>query len=308
VITSDHKKGSSYNGMAEMTAGRSTIATHPQRQLGVWRSIRRLHLLNYLALILGALAMVFPFFWMLSTSFKPRGEVMAYPPTLWPQQFTWQNYANVFETLDVGLLYWNTGYVTILKTVLMIYTAALLGYVFGKFRFWGQTPIFYFILFTMIIPFEVYMIPLYQMMVFARIGDSHLALILPHVFSAYAIFLFRQFMFTIPNELIDAARIDSAGEWYIFHRIILPLCGPVLATTISFYFMWNWNDFLWPLIVITSSKKALLPVALAGFVAEHGTDFGLVMAGATLAVIPVLAVFLLLQRYVVQGIALTGLK
>jgi multiple sugar transport system permease protein len=160
----------------------------------------------------------------------------------------------------------------------------------------------------MIIPFEVYVIPLYQMMVAARIGDSHLALIAPHLLSAYAIFLFRQFMFTIPNELIDAARMDSAGEWYIFHRIILPLCVPVLATTVSFYFMWNWNDFLWPLIVITSGEKQMLPVALSSFVTEHGTDYGLVMAGATLAVMPVLIVFLFLQRYVVQGIALTGFK
>jgi ABC-type glycerol-3-phosphate transport system permease component len=205
-------------------------------------------------------------------------------------------------------LYVNTGGVTMVKTIFMLYTASLLGYVFGKFRFWGQEVVFYAILFTMIIPFEVYVIPLYQMMVVARLGDTYSALILPHMLSAYAIFLFRQFMFTIPNELIDAARIDSAGEWYLFHRIILPLCGPVLATTISFYFMWNWNDFLWPLIVITSGKRAMLPVALATFVEQHGTDFGLVMAGATLAVIPVLVIFIALQRYVVQGIALTGLK
>jgi len=267
-----------------------------------------MHLLNYLILIVGAGAMLFPFLWMFSTSFKPRAEIMVFPPTLLPATFTWQNYANVFDKLDITQLYINTGYVTIVKTSLMIYSAALLGYVFGKFRFWGQDFIFYAVLFTMIIPFEVYVIPLYQMMVFAKIGDTYSALILPHMLSAYAIFLFRQFMFTIPNELIDAARIDSAGEWYLFHRIILPLCGPVLATTVSFYFMWNWNDFLWPLIVITSSKRAMLPVALATFVEQHGTDFGMVMAGATLAVIPVILIFIGLQRYVVQGIALTGLK
>ncbi len=274
----------------------------------VWRRIYRLPWISYAFLLFGALLMLFPFAWMLSTSFKPRSEIMLYPPTLIPQQFTLENYVNVFDRLDLGRLYWNTTYVTVVKTFIMIYTAALLGYVFGKFRFWGQEVIFYFILFTMIIPFEVYVIPLYQMMVAARLGDTYGALILPHMLSAYAVFLFRQFMFTIPNELIDAARIDSAGEWYIFHRLILPLCGPVLATTISFYFMWNWNDFLWPLIVISSSKRAMLPVALAGFVEQHGTDFGLVMAGATLSVIPVLLLFVALQRYVVQGIALTGLK
>jgi multiple sugar transport system permease protein len=225
-----------------------------------------------------------------------------------PRRFTVENYTNASARLDMVRLYWNTGYVSVLKTLIMIYTASLLGYIFGKFRFAAQEFIFYLILFTMIIPFEVYVIPLYQMMVTAQLGDTHLALIVPHMFSAYAIFLFRQFMFTIPNELIDAARIDSAGEWYIFHRIILPLCRPVLATTISFYFMWNWNDFLWPLIVITSEEKMMLPVALSSFVTQHGTDYGLVMAGATLAVLPVLIVFIFLQRYVVQGIALTGLK
>ncbi|MCE7987018.1 MAG: carbohydrate ABC transporter permease [Caldilinea sp. CFX5] len=283
-------------------------ASQPERRSTVWHAWQRQPWLNYLALIVGALIMVFPFLWMLSTSFKPRSEIMIFPPTLLPKVFTFENYTNVFDQIHLAQLYWNTTYVTIVKTTLMIYTGALLGYVFGKFHFWGQTPIFYFILFTMIVPFEVYMIPLYQMMVFAQLGNTHTALVLPHIFSAYAIFLFRQFMFTIPNDLIDAARIDSAGEWYIFHRLILPLCGPVLATTISFYFMWNWNDFLWPLIVITTGAKAMLPVALAGFVAEHGTDYGIVMAGATVAVIPVLVVFLVLQRYVVQGIALTGLK
>jgi multiple sugar transport system permease protein len=294
--------------VAQSTAIKRTAAPRLLTPVTLWRRLRRAHLLSYTVLILGALAMLFPFAWMLSTSFKPRSEIMLFPPTLIPEQFTLQNYVNVFDRLNLGRLYWNTLYVTVVKTFVMIYTAALLGYVFGKFRFWGQEPLFYFILFTMIIPFEVYVIPLYQMMVAANLGDTYGALILPHMLSAYAVFLFRQFMFTIPNELIDAARIDSAGEWYIFHRIILPLCGPVLATTVSFYFMWNWNDFLWPLIVITSSRRAMLPVALATFVEQHGTDFGLVMAGATLSVIPVLLLFVALQRYVVQGIALTGLK
>jgi len=294
--------------MTQSTTMRMATASHPARRPALVNWLQAQPWLNYLMLALGALLMVFPFLWMLSTSFKPRSEIMIFPPTLLPKSFALENYWNAFDQIHLARLYWNTLYVTVLKTGLMIYTGALLGYAFGKFHFWGQTPIFYFILFTMIVPFEVYMIPLYQMMVFAQLGNTHTALVLPHIFSAYAIFLFRQFMFTIPNDLIDAARIDSAGEWYIFHRLILPLCGPVLATTVSFYFMWNWNDFLWPLIVITTSAKAMLPVALAGFVAEHGTDYGLVMAGATMAVIPVLVVFLLLQRYVVQGIALTGLK
>jgi ABC-type glycerol-3-phosphate transport system permease component len=266
-------------------------------------------IVNYLIIGLVAATMIFPFLWMLSTSFKPRGEILAFPPTLWPTTFTIQNYTKVFDKLDFVRIYLNTLNVSLIKTALMVYTAVILGYVFAKFRFPGREIVFYLIIFTMILPFEVYMIPLYQMMVGAKLANTHLALIVPHMFSAYAVFLFRQFMFSIPDELLDAARIDGAGEWYIFHRIVLQLSGPVLATTVTFYFMWSWNDFLWPLIVISDGDKQMLPVALAGFVAEFGgSDFGLVMAGNTLASLPVLAVFLVLQRYLVQGIALTGFK
>jgi multiple sugar transport system permease protein len=278
------------------------------------RPLRRLGrewalLLPYLIVGLGALSTLFPFLWMISTSFKPRGEIMAFPPTLWPRTWTLQNYENVFEKLDLVRIYLNTANVSIIKTLLMVYTGILLGYVFAKFRFWGRTPLFYLILFTMILPFEIYMIPLYQMMVDANLANTHLALIVPHVISAYAVFLFRQFMFSLPDELLDAARIDGAGEWYIFHRIVLPLSGPVLATAITFYFMWSWNDFLWPLIVISDGDKQMLPVALASFVAQFGgSDFGLVLAGNSLASLPVLAVFILFQRYLVQGIVLSGFK
>ena len=265
-------------------------------------------MLNYTLLTLGAVAMLFPFLWMVFSSFKPRAEIFAYPPSLWPQTWTLQNYFNVSDLLNVAQVYQNTALVTIIKTILQVYTSALLGYVFGKFRFRGREIIFTFILLTMILPLEIYVLPLYQMIVKWKLADTHAALIIPGIFSAYATFLFRQFMFTIPNDLMDAARIDGAGELYIFHRIILPLCGPVLATTIGFYFMWNWNDFLWPLIVISSSDKQMMAVALSSFVDQHNTDYGLVMAGATLSVVPVLVVFAMVQRYVVRGIALTGLK
>jgi multiple sugar transport system permease protein len=263
---------------------------------------------NYLIVTLAALSMLFPFLWMVLTSFKLRGEIVSFPPTFLPKTWTLENYVDAASRLNVARLYFNTGYVAILKTGIHLYLSLLLGYIFGKLEFRGKEPIFWFILATMILPFEVYMIPLYHMMVGLRIGNSHLALIVPMLFSAYAIFLMRQFMSTIPNELIDAARADGAGEWHIVNRIILPLCKPILATLGSFYFMWNWNDFLWPLIVITTPSKQMLPVALSGFVAEHGLNYGLIMAGATMSVVPVLVVFIIFQRHVVEGIALTGLK
>jgi multiple sugar transport system permease protein len=270
--------------------------------------IRNLYPVNYLVVGLVAASMVLPFLWMVLTSFKERGEILGIPPTFFPKVWTFSNYFDAASRLDIVRVYWNTTYVSVIKTFIQIYFSALLGFIFGKYNFKYKEIIFYFILATMILPFEIYMIPLYRMMAAAKLGDSHLALIIPMMFSAYSTFLMRQFMFTIPNDLLDAARMDGAGEWFIFHRLILPLCKPILATLVTFYFMWNWNDFLWPLIVITSESKAMLPVALSGFVAEHGTDYGLVMAGATMATIPVLAVFLIFQRYVVQGISLTGLK
>lgn len=266
------------------------------------------NLLNYLLLSIGALAMIAPFIWMLSTSFKPQAETITFPPQLLPRQPTLENYVEVFDRLNMARLYWNTAYVAVIKTVINVYTSTLIGYVFGKFQFRGRDVLFYLILSTWIIPFEVYMIPLYVMMVDMNLGDTYWALILPEISSAYAVFLFRQFMFTIPNDLIDAARIDGAGEWRIFHGIILPLARPVVATLVAFYFMWNWNDFLWPLIVLTTSEKYLLPLGLSMLVAEFGSQYGLLMAGASLAIVPVLAIFVAMQRYIIEGIALTGFK
>lgn len=270
--------------------------------------LRKAKLLNYAILAFGAFLMVLPFFWMVSTSFKWPSEAFAFPPTLWPRSPTLTNYLEVFRHLDVSRLYWNTTLVTLTKTLFMLYTGALLGYIFSKFRFWARDAIFFLVISTMVVPFEVYMIPLYQMVVSAKLADTYTALILPYLFSAYAVFLFRQFMFTIPTDLMDAARIDGAGEMYIFHRIILPLCRPVWATLAGFYFMWNWNDFLWPLIVISDQKKQLLSVALATLVPDYITNYGPLMAGAALLIIPTLLVFLAAQRYLTQGIVLSGFK
>jgi multiple sugar transport system permease protein len=274
----------------------------------LWKRLRQAHFLNYLLLIAGAFVMILPFVWMVSTSFKPQSETISFPPRLLPINPTLDNYINVFQRLNIERLYLNTAFVAVTKTIINVYTSSLIGYIFGKFTFRGRDILFYTILATWIIPFEVYMIPLYVMMVKAGLGNSYWALILPEISSAYAIFLFRQFMFTIPNDLLDAGRIDGAGEWYIFHRLILPLSRPVVATLVAFYFMWNWNDFLWPLIVISSPEKYVLPVGLAVFVNDVGTQYGVTMAGATLAIVPVLIIFLLMQRHIIQGITLTGLK
>ncbi len=264
--------------------------------------------LNYLVLALGAATMLVPFLWMLSTAFKPQSEWITFPPQLLPKAPTLENFQVAIERLDVYRLYRNTLFIAITKSFVNLYVSCLAGYIFGKFAFRGRDAFFYLILATWIIPFEVYMIPLYLMIVQQNMADTWWALIIPEISSAYAIFMFRQFMFTIPNALIDAGRIDGASEWYIWHRLIIPLSTPVLATLAVFYFMWNYNDFLWPLIVLTSPKKYVLSIALADFLGENGSFHGLIMAGATMASIPIMLVFLFLQRYITQGIVLTGMK
>ena len=278
------------------------------RARSVVRQIARLNVGNYLLLLTGAAAMLLPFVWMISTSFKPPAETISYPPRLLPLQPTLINYREVLQRVDIGRQYRNTAFLAIVRTAIQVYTSALLGYVFGKIEFRGRDAMFYLVLSTMIIPFEVYMVPLYVMMVGAKLGNTYEALIIPFLTSTYAIFLVRNFMFTIPNDLIDAARMDGAGEAYIFHRLVLPLSQSVLATLVAFYFMWNWNDFLWPLIVISDSAKYVLPVGIATLAAERGTQHGLMMAAACLTIVPTLVAFMAMQRRIVEGITLTGLK
>ena len=273
-----------------------------------FQRLRRGLLINYLVLGAGAILMVVPFIWMISTSFKPQAETVSFPPRLFPINPTFSNYIDVFDRANMGRLYWNTTFISIIKTIFNIYTSALLGYIFGKFVFRGRDIIFYILLSTWIIPFEVYLIPLYLMTVQVGWADTYTALIVPEIFTIYAMFMFRQFMYTIPTELIDAARIDGAGEWYIFHRIIIPLSRAALFTLIAFYFMWNWNDFLWPLVVISSHDKYVITVGLATFVGEFWNQYGVIMAGASLAIIPILALFIAVQRFIIEGVVLTGLK
>ncbi len=273
-----------------------------------FQRLRRGLLINYLVLGAGAILMVVPFIWMISTSFKPQAETVSFPPRLFPINPTISNYIDVFDRANMGRLYWNTTFISVIKTIFNIYTSALLGYIFGKFVFRGRDVIFYILLSTWIIPFEVYLIPLYLMTVQVGWADTYTALIVPEIFTIYAMFMFRQFMYTIPTELIDAARIDGAGEWYIFHRIIIPLSRAALFTLIAFYFMWNWNDFLWPLVVISSHDKYVITVGLATFVGEFWNQYGVIMAGASLAIIPILALFIAVQRFIIEGVVLTGLK
>jgi multiple sugar transport system permease protein len=276
--------------------------------MGRLRTERALNGVAFTLLALGSIMMLLPFYWMVVTSIKVPSEVITFPPTWLPSVVTFEHYGRVFGKLAVGILYRNSAVVAVTKTILMVFTSSLTGYIFGKFTFRGRDIIFSAIIATMIIPLQVYMIPLYLMMVDFQWHNTYTGLVVPYVFSAYAMFLVRQYMHSIPSELLDAARIDGAGELYIFVRLVMPLSKAVLATLVIFYFMWNWNDFLWPLVVLNSPRKYTLPIGLTVFNSEVSTDYGATMAAAAVAVIPVMVVFFVFQRHIVEGVALTGLK
>ena len=258
---------------------------------------------------LGALAMLVPFIWMLATSLS-RGANLAMPriPRLWPSDPSLFNYEVAVKNLPVLRYYWNSLVVTTSATLGLLLFSSMAGYAFAKGRFLGKSVLFVMLLTTLMIPFEIRMIPMYLLMRDLHLNDTLLALILPFVAGGFGTFLMRQYITSIPNELVDAARVDGANEFTIYWRIILPLCGPVMAALAVLSALWRWNDVLWPLLVL--SDKALYTVTLGLAVASRstGTYTGLALAQTSLAVVPIVILYLLLQRYIVRGVMLSGLK
>jgi len=266
--------------------------------------------LAYFILIPASLIAMLPFFWMIMGSFKTGREIRQIPPTFLPQQFTLDNYRTVLadEDLPLGIFYRNSAIIALANVVQVLFTSSLFGYIFAKFHFRGKRVLFWFILSLMMIPQQITMIPGY--LILARLGliNNLLALIIPAAIDAFGIFLFRQFATSLPDELLDAARVDGAGEFYIFGRIALPQMGPALATFGMLTFMFNWNAYLWPLIVLTEENVRTLPIILTWFTNRMVGNDHLTMAASVLVILPVLFVFLLVQRWIVEGITLSGMK
>jgi multiple sugar transport system permease protein len=274
-----------------------------------WNRLKWEQYLLWLGLGLGSILMVAPFYWTFITSFKSREEVLVFPPTWWPQQPTLNNWT--FPHLSIGSFpefFRNSLFVTITVTLLVLLTSALAGYIFAKQQFKGRDLIFLGVLSMLVVPFNISIIPLYALIVDLHWNNTYWALIIPSAFSPFGIFLMRQFMHSIPNELIDAARIDGASEFGIFFRIILPLSTAPLAALGIFTFIGQWDDFLWPLVVIDEPALYTIPLGLSQFRGRTGTDVGELAAASMLAVLPVLIVYFLAQRRFIEGIALTGLK
>ena len=264
--------------------------------------------LKYLILVAGAFIMVFPFIWMIIASLMTAGEIQLRPPVWLPAEPQFQNYTELPQKIPIARLYFNSLFTSALIVFGVLLSSSLAGFAFAKYRFPGREFLFYLILATMMIPFFVTLIPVF--FIVRQLGwiDTYQGLVVPGLTSAYGIFLMRQFIITLPDELIDAARIDGASELRIFWRIIVPLVKPALATLGTFTFIAAWNNFLWPLLVLNSRELMTLPLGINSMKSLYADNTNLLMAGTAVAVIPMLVVFVFLQRYFIQGIALTGLK
>ena len=264
-------------------------------------------IVNLLLVVIAALT-IMPLLWMLSASFMPTGEATIYPPRMLPSHFTLSHYGELFSRMKFGRSFMNSMIIAIGTTVFALFFNSMAGYAFAKLRFGGRDRIFAFLVIALVIPTQVGMLPLFLMLKSIHLINSYWGAILPSMATVFGLFLIRQFMLSIPDDLIDAARIDGASEWRIYWSIILPLARPVLATLAIFAFMSAWNDFMWPLIVLTDNAKYTLPVAVANLVGEHVQDTELMMASSVLTVVPVLLMFLVLQRHYIAGIMVGSIK
>lgn len=262
----------------------------------------------HIILLGGAVTMVAPFVWMLSSSLKKNLEVFHIPPTLIPAVPQWHNYIEIFKVVPYSRWFLNSTFIAVTQTVLYLFVASLAGYTFSRLHFPGREAIFTLYLATMMVPGEVTLVPKFILMKELHLIDTFAAMILPGMFNAYGVFLLRQFFMTLPDSLEEAAILDGASYFRIYWNIILPLAGPALATLGLFSFMGAWNDFLWPLIVINSENMKPLSVGLASFHGLYETNWPLLMSASTVALIPIVIIFIVAQKYFVQGIALTGVK
>lgn len=277
-----------------------------QRRKQVRQTIARTT--SYLVLSVVGVTMLVPFLWMLSTSLKDSSSAFDFPPKWIPHPATWRNYLDAWTSVPFGRFYFNSILVGVLTTAGQVLTSALAAYGFARLRFPGRDKLFLAYLATMMIPGSVTMIPVFILIKQMGLIDSYTALILPGIFSAYGTFLLRQFFMTLPRDLEEAARIDGCSLFGIFWKIILPLSKPALATLTTFTFMGSWNNFMWPLIVVNSMDKMTLPVGLQSFQSLYSTEWTLLMAGSIIVLIPVVVVFLMCQRYFIEGIQMGAIK
>lgn len=282
-------------------------ARHPHDR-GASSQLRTARTLSYATLIFGALLMVSPFLWQFLTSVKSLREATVAPPVIWPSQWHWENYLRVFDVLPVASMAGNSVLALILRVSGQVVVASLAAYCFARLRFRFQRALLGLFLATLMVPPQLFIIPQYEVIRDLGWLNTVHALALPGVFSSFGMFILYQFMRALPVELDEAARIDGANPWQVYLRIIMPLCVPALAAVIIMTSLFSWNDLLWPLVINTDPERMTLPVGLATLQGAQGTDYPVLMAGSLLAILPMVLIFILLQKQFIRGIAMSGSK
>lgn len=262
----------------------------------------------FIVLILAGIVTVVPFVWMVLSSFKTNAEISSLHQTLIPQEFTFDNYTSLQSNFNFLRYFANSVFIAVVVTVLVIYISCLCSFVLSKYEFRGKNLIFSFVMMTMMIPWSVTIISRYTMFMKAGLQDTYLSLILPVMVSGFGIFMMKQDISALPDELLEAARIDGANEFSIFHKIVLPMSKNSISAIAIFQFLWVWEDYLWPYLMIDSEEKQLLAVGLTTFNGRYSTDYGGLFAATTISIIPVLIIYVIFQKRFVAGVAAGAVK
>ncbi|WP_029689381.1 carbohydrate ABC transporter permease [Thermoanaerobacter sp. A7A] len=265
-------------------------------------------LLVYLLLIIISGLFLIPVLWIVLSSLKTPTDLYKWPPSLFPKEITFVNFETAFKKGNFGVYFYNTTVVTILSTIITLIINTMAGYALAKYKFYGSNLILIGFLSTLMIPLEIIMIPIFIVIRTLGLYNSLWGIIIPPAATPTGVFLIRQYLLGVPDELLEAARIDGASEWRLFWNIIVPIAKPVISVLAIFSFMWRWNDFLWPLIVISDPQKYTIQLAISNFIGEFNVDWPSLIAMSVISMIPVLIVFLIFQKQLVKGIVTSGLK
>ncbi len=270
---------------------------------------RIIYIITLTVVLAGALMISIPFLWLIASTFKNNQEIISFPPKFFPKSINWSNYQEIIQKFNILQYFYNSVFIAVVKTSVGLYISIYCGYVLAKFRFWSRNILFCIVLFTMMVPYLIMVIPLYNMMNIFNLMDSYLGVILPTILSPFGVFMMRQHVFSsVPDELLESARMDGASEFRIFHIIVMPLCQNMLSALGIFLFLWNWEDFLWPYLILLTQSKFPLAVALNLFSGQNVVNYGPLFTATFVAILPILIVYSLLQKRFVNGIAMTGIK
>ncbi len=273
-----------------------------------------LAIVQYISVVPLGLAMALPFAWVVSTSLKSRSEIYVYPPIWIPSRLNTENFLKVWNEFPFFTWFINSAIIALAEVSSVVLLSTLAGYSFAKHRFPGRNMFFIMILATMTVPFQVYMVPLYSTLVSLKWHNTYQGIILPSLLTGFSVFMMRQFMQSVPNDYLDAARVDGFSEFDIYFRVAIPLIKPAIATVAALHFIGSWNEFLWPLIIINKPRLMTLPLGLQFLLSKYGAEYqglplwNLIMSASLITMLPTVLIFIVMQKYVIQGITMTGLK